>query len=226
MTSQLWWYLARAAGIVSWALVAISVCWGLLLAGRPIPGRSVGWARPHRLLDLHRYLGALAVVFTGIHVGALIADSYVHFDVVGVLVPFAVVVATGRGRVGGRRCLAAGRHRAHLAGQAPVASKGVARRPPGQLSALRDGHHPRPDRGLRRRQPAPAVGDGGRRIGRRRADRLPGRPAVPAGSTGASAGAGGPRRACPPRRRRARDGRPLTAGRGRARGSICNRRVA
>lgn len=89
MTSQLWWYLARAAGIVSWALVAISVCWGLLLAGRPIPGRSVGWARPHRLLDLHRYLGALAVVFTGIHVGALIADSYVHFDVVDVLVPFA-----------------------------------------------------------------------------------------------------------------------------------------
>ena len=89
MTSQLWWYLARAAGIVSWALVAVSVCWGLLLAGRPIPGRAVGWARPHRLLDLHRYLGALAVVFTGIHVGALIADSYVHFDVVDVLVPFA-----------------------------------------------------------------------------------------------------------------------------------------
>jgi len=89
MTSQLWWYLARAAGIVSWALVAISVCWGLLLAGRPIPGRAVGWARPHRLLDLHRYLGALAVAFTGIHVGALIADSYVHFDVVDVLVPFA-----------------------------------------------------------------------------------------------------------------------------------------
>ena len=89
MSSQLWWYVARAAGIVSWALVAISVCWGLLLAGRPIPGRSVGWARPHRLLDLHRYLGALAVVFTGIHVGALIADSYVNFDVVDVLVPFA-----------------------------------------------------------------------------------------------------------------------------------------
>ena len=88
MTSQLC-LRARAAGIVSWALVAISVCWGLLLAGRPIPGRSVGWARPHRLLDLHRYLGALAVVFTGVHVGALIADSYVHFDVVDVLVPFA-----------------------------------------------------------------------------------------------------------------------------------------
>ena len=89
MTSQLWWYLARAAGIVSWALVAISVCWGLLLAGRPISGRSVAWARPHRLLDLHRYLGALAVIFTGIHVGALIADSYVHFDLLSVLVPFA-----------------------------------------------------------------------------------------------------------------------------------------
>lgn len=89
MTSQLWWYLARAAGIVSWALVAISVCWGLLLAGRPISGRTVGWARPHRLLDLHRYLGALAVIFTGIHVGALIADSYTHFDLLSVIVPFA-----------------------------------------------------------------------------------------------------------------------------------------
>ena len=28
-------------------------------------------------------------MFTGIHVGALIADSYVHFDVIDVLVPFA-----------------------------------------------------------------------------------------------------------------------------------------
>jgi hypothetical protein len=95
VTSGLWWHLARSAGIVSWVLVTVSVCWGLLLAGRPIPGRAAGWARPHRLLDLHRYLGALAVAFTGIHVGALIADSYVHFDVVDVLVPFASAWRSG-----------------------------------------------------------------------------------------------------------------------------------
>ena len=41
------------------------------------------------LLDLHRWLGGLAVVFTAAHIGALIADSYVAFDVVDVLVPFA-----------------------------------------------------------------------------------------------------------------------------------------
>jgi sulfoxide reductase heme-binding subunit YedZ len=89
VTSQLWWYVARSAGIVSWALVAVSVCWGLLLAGRPISGRTVAWARPHRVLDLHRFLGGLAVVFTGVHVGAVVADSYVHFGLADVLVPFA-----------------------------------------------------------------------------------------------------------------------------------------
>ena len=41
------------------------------------------------LLDLHRWLGGLAVLFTAAHVGALIADSYVAFDLVDVLVPFA-----------------------------------------------------------------------------------------------------------------------------------------
>ena len=41
------------------------------------------------LLDLHRWLGGLAVVFTVAHVGGLIADSYVSFDLVDALVPFA-----------------------------------------------------------------------------------------------------------------------------------------
>jgi DMSO/TMAO reductase YedYZ heme-binding membrane subunit len=41
------------------------------------------------LLDLHRWLGAMAVVFTAGHVVALIADSYVTLDLVDALVPFA-----------------------------------------------------------------------------------------------------------------------------------------
>src|SRR6202040_3635086 len=41
------------------------------------------------LLDLHRYLGALALVFTGVHVVAILADSYVHFGLASVLIPFA-----------------------------------------------------------------------------------------------------------------------------------------
>lgn len=41
------------------------------------------------MLSTHRYLGALAVVFTGVHVLGLVADDYVHFGLTDVLVPFA-----------------------------------------------------------------------------------------------------------------------------------------
>jgi DMSO/TMAO reductase YedYZ heme-binding membrane subunit len=44
---------------------------------------------PAWMLDLHRFLGGLAVVFMGVHVGALLLDSYVRFSLVDVLVPFA-----------------------------------------------------------------------------------------------------------------------------------------
>jgi predicted ferric reductase len=40
------------------------------------------------MLDLHRFLGGAAVVFTGVHVVSLMLDSYVAFGVEEVLVPF------------------------------------------------------------------------------------------------------------------------------------------
>jgi DMSO/TMAO reductase YedYZ heme-binding membrane subunit len=39
-------------------------------------------------LSLHRYLGALALTFLGVHVGAILLDSYTNFSLVNVLVPF------------------------------------------------------------------------------------------------------------------------------------------
>jgi|KBSSwiStaDraftv2_1062776.scaffolds.fasta_scaffold1534478_2 predicted ferric reductase len=85
MTGQLWWYTARSSGITSWVLVTASVLWGLALSTKVTKGRP----RPNWLLDLHRFLGAAAVVFTAIHVGSIVADSYVHFGLTDVLVPFA-----------------------------------------------------------------------------------------------------------------------------------------
>ena len=78
MTSQLWWYLARSSGIVAWALVAASVAVGLFLSTKILGSRP----RPAWLLDLHRYLGGLALTFTGIHLVSLVLDSYVHFGLV------------------------------------------------------------------------------------------------------------------------------------------------
>ena len=84
MTTQLLWYSARAAGIVAWALAAASVVWGLALSTRAM-GRK---PRPAWLFDLHRFLGGTALIFTGIHVASLLLDSYVHFSLLNILVPF------------------------------------------------------------------------------------------------------------------------------------------
>ncbi|MGZ4754837.1 MAG: ferric reductase-like transmembrane domain-containing protein [Acidimicrobiia bacterium] len=85
MSNQIWWYTARAGGIVAWALLAASVVWGLLLSTRLRPGGVA----PSWVLDLHRFLGGLAVIFTVVHVVAIMLDSYVHFGLADVLVPFA-----------------------------------------------------------------------------------------------------------------------------------------
>ena len=85
MSGQFPWYVARSAGLVAWALLAASVLWGLALSTKVLSPK----VRPNWILDLHRWLGGLALTFTGVHVGALLLDTYVHFGLVSVLVPFA-----------------------------------------------------------------------------------------------------------------------------------------
>ena len=91
MSPQFWWYAARSTGIVAWALSAAAVIWGLLLSTRS----ARGLAKPAWVLDLHRWLGALTIVVTVAHLGALVADSYIHFDLVDLLVPGASAWKTG-----------------------------------------------------------------------------------------------------------------------------------
>jgi predicted ferric reductase len=85
MTTQAWWYLARASGYVAWGLVTSSVIAGLLLTTRVTNGRP----RPAWILDLHRFLAGTAVIFTALHIGGLVADTYVHFGPADILVPLA-----------------------------------------------------------------------------------------------------------------------------------------
>ncbi|MHB8465367.1 MAG: ferric reductase-like transmembrane domain-containing protein [Acidimicrobiales bacterium] len=85
MSGTLPWYVARASGLVAWAVLAASVAWGLLMTSKAVRR----WVRTNWLLDLHRWLAALAVIFTAIHVVAIMGDTYVHFGLASVLVPFA-----------------------------------------------------------------------------------------------------------------------------------------
>jgi DMSO/TMAO reductase YedYZ heme-binding membrane subunit len=85
MDPKLWWYLSRATGLVAWGLAVASILWGLALASRALgPRPKAPW-----LLALHRWLGGLTMLFVAAHVGAIVADSYVHFGAADVLVPFA-----------------------------------------------------------------------------------------------------------------------------------------
>lgn len=88
MTMQtLPWFVARASGSVGWVLLTASVLWGLVMSTR---ARPLGHKpRPAWMLDLHRFLGGLAVIFTAVHVSTILLDSFVHFDLSAVLVPFA-----------------------------------------------------------------------------------------------------------------------------------------
>jgi len=85
MSGTLPWYVARASGLVAWALLAGAVVWGLLMTSKVMRRRvKNSW-----LLDLHRWLGGLALVFTAVHVLAIMGDTYVHFGLASVLIPLA-----------------------------------------------------------------------------------------------------------------------------------------
>ena len=85
MNPQVWWYVARASGIIAWLLLTASVIWGILLSTDAFPTHR----RPAWLLDLHRWLGGLTVAFVGAHLAALVADNYTHFGIADLAIPYA-----------------------------------------------------------------------------------------------------------------------------------------
>ena len=85
MNEQFWWFLSRSSGIVSWALLAATTLWGIFLSTRMLKP----YDRPAWLRDLHTWLGTLTLLGTGVHIAAIMADSYVQFSVKDVLVPMA-----------------------------------------------------------------------------------------------------------------------------------------
>ncbi|MGY1708582.1 FAD-binding oxidoreductase [Geodermatophilus sp. SYSU D00758] len=80
---QFWWYLARAGGLVAWALLSTTVVWGLLLRSGLL-GRWIPWAWT---AAVHRFLGMLAVLFTALHLTGLLLDDYVQMSLPDLLVP-------------------------------------------------------------------------------------------------------------------------------------------
>ncbi len=88
-TTKVWWFVSRASGIVAWALLALAVLWGLALSTRALGRRPPApW-----LLDVHRFMGGLAVLFTIVHFSTLALDPWMTseygYSLVQAFVPFA-----------------------------------------------------------------------------------------------------------------------------------------
>jgi ferredoxin-NADP reductase/DMSO/TMAO reductase YedYZ heme-binding membrane subunit len=82
--SVVWWYVARASGLIAWALLGASVVGGLLLATQLTRGRVRTWTR-----GLHEFVAALAVIFTAIHLASVLASDQLRIGLRELLVPFA-----------------------------------------------------------------------------------------------------------------------------------------
>lgn len=73
--NKLYWFVSRSSGMVAWAVCTASILFGLALSTRLIRRRGA----PAWLLDLHRFLGLLSIVFTAVHMAALYLHAKVEF---------------------------------------------------------------------------------------------------------------------------------------------------
>jgi hypothetical protein len=87
---QWWWYLTRASGIVATVLAVASLVFGAFFSARNTGNRMT----PAWWLDLHNYLGGLALIFTGVHLLASVLDPNSGIGVVQVLIPGTAGTAT------------------------------------------------------------------------------------------------------------------------------------
>lgn len=83
--THVFWFITRSAGIMAYLLLWLSTLWGLAVAAKPLDK-----VLPRLFtFDAHEYLSLLALAFTGIHVIALLFDSYAPFSVIQLFIPFA-----------------------------------------------------------------------------------------------------------------------------------------
>ena len=79
----LWWYVARASGLIAAALLGVAVVGGLLMGSRLARGKARSWTE-----GLHEFVAALAVVFTAIHLIAVLGVEKLGIGLEQLLVPF------------------------------------------------------------------------------------------------------------------------------------------
>ena len=81
--NDIMWYLSRSTGIVAAVLAVAALAWGFLFSARETGTRY----RPAWWLDLHNWLGGLALIFTIAHIATSYLDRDAGLNVASVFVP-------------------------------------------------------------------------------------------------------------------------------------------
>jgi methionine sulfoxide reductase heme-binding subunit len=78
----LFWITSRAAGFAALVLASLAVSLGLLMSTKLLKGRTT------ELRTAHDTLALSTIVAIVVHAGALLGDSYVHFSIADITIPF------------------------------------------------------------------------------------------------------------------------------------------
>jgi sulfoxide reductase heme-binding subunit YedZ len=85
------WTTSRAAGVIAFVALTLDVMFGLFSS----TGLLDRWIPKGASIDVHRWLSGVALSLVGVHVGALLLDSWIRFDALDVLVPGLTSYRTG-----------------------------------------------------------------------------------------------------------------------------------
>lgn len=95
-----YWYLSRASALVAYALVWLSMMFGVALTNK----MARLWPGGPAAYDLHEHTSLLGLAFGLFHALILLGDHYINYTLAQVLVPFASTgykpLAVGVGQVG------------------------------------------------------------------------------------------------------------------------------
>ena len=83
-STQTWWYITRASGLMGYLLIWLSMIWGFAVGSKvfdPMLERMFSY-------DFHEHLSWLGLAFVGLHVVVLLFDKFQPFTIWQVLFPF------------------------------------------------------------------------------------------------------------------------------------------
>jgi predicted ferric reductase len=80
-----YWYLSRSSAFVAFALLWLSMVFGLLITNK----MARAWPGGPTAFDLHQHVSLLALGFALFHGLILMGDSFIHFNLAMVMIPFA-----------------------------------------------------------------------------------------------------------------------------------------